>query len=416
LYCIDLFAGAGGLSTGLKMAGFKPLFANELSEIYAKTLKSSHNETFVEAGDIQNINAANIRRSLQLKRGDLHLLAGGPPCQGFSVNAPVRSVEDKRNHLFRDYLRFADEFLPQAILIENVPGMLSFEKGSTVLNILSILKSMGYEANIRILYAPHYGVPQMRWRTIIMANRLGVDPLLMFPVPTHRADGRANFTTKLLGQQVTVDTRRALNIAKLPFVTVSDAISDLPEIKSGGGANEAAYLTPPKSEFQNVLRGDTKILTNHQCAGLGTTNLERITHIPQGGSWRDIPFELLPKGMQRARRSDHTKRYGRLHPKQIASTILTKCDPHWGAYIHPEQNRVLSVREAARIQSFPDHVKFAGNITEQYAQVGNAVPPLFAKAIGERISNVLFLKDAMTNINMNPDDTFWLEDQLDLGL
>ena len=120
-------------------------------------------------------------------------------------------------------------------------------------------------------------------------------------------------------------------------------------------------------------------------AGLGKANLDRLPHIPPGGSWRDIPFDLLPTGMKRARRSDHTKRYGRLHPEGIGSTILTKCDPHWGTYIHHEQDRIISVREAARIQSFPDKFRFFGSLTEQYEQVGNAVPPLFAKAIGEAI-------------------------------
>lgn len=408
MYCIDLFAGAGGLSTGLEMAGFTPLFANEISESYATTLKNSHSDTVVETGDIQKVDAKSVRRALQLKRGELHLLAGGPPCQGFSINAPVRSVEDKRNHLFRDYLRFAEEFLPQAILIENVPGMLSFEKGATVLDILSALRSLGYVTDIRILFAAHYGVPQMRWRAIILANRAGIDPLLMFPLPTHRAEGRANFTTKLLGKRVTADQKVVMETAQLPFVKVADAISDLPEIENGGGFEEASYLLKPQSAYQSFLRGKSTKLTNHKCASLGRANLKRLPHIPPGGSWRDIPFDLLPDGMKRARRSDHTKRYGRLHPDQLGSTVLTKCDPHWGTYIHPEQGRVLSVREAARIQSFPDHVKFKGSVTEQYEQVGNAVPPLFARAIGERIARLLFSDQKGDDTKLNSAQSIWL--------
>ena len=114
-----------------------------------------------------------------------------------------------------------------------------------------------------------------------------------------------------------------------------------------------------------------------------------MTHIPPGGNWTDIPFEMLPKGMQKARQSDHTKRYGRVAKDGLASTILTKCDPHWGAFIHYEQNRSLTVREAARIQSFPDHYIFNGSLAEQFAQVGNAVPPLLAKAIGECLYNIV---------------------------
>ena len=128
---------------------------------------------------------------------------------------------------------------------------------------------------------------------------------------------------------------------------------------------------------------------NHSCSRLGKINQERLKYIPQGGSWRDIPYELLPAGLKRARRSDHTKRYGRLHPNSLCSTVLTKCDPHWGSFFHPSQDRVISVREAARIQSFPDYYRFYGSLTQQYEQVGNAVPPLMAKAIGTEIFNMI---------------------------
>jgi DNA (cytosine-5)-methyltransferase 1 len=386
MYCIDLFAGAGGLSTGLELAGFKCLYANEISPVYAQTLAASHPAAFVETGTIRAVDAGNVRRALQLAKGELHLLAGGPPCQGFSVNAPVRSSDDERNHLFRDYLRFVEEFEPRTILIENVPGMISFEKGRTVTEILESLRNLGYATTIRILYAPHFGVPQMRWRAIILGNRFGIDPALMYPVPTHKALGRANFTTKHRDQALTLPFEKANAHALRPHVSVWDAIGDLPQIENGGGEDQVAYPKPAQSAFQIEARRGSNTLTNHRCAGLGKANLVRLPHIPQGGSWRDIPFDLLPKGMQRARRSDHTKRYGRLHPDELGSTILTKCDPHWGTYIHPHQDRVLSVREAARLQSFPDKVEFVGSLTDQYEQVGNAVPPAFAKAIGNRIA------------------------------
>jgi DNA (cytosine-5)-methyltransferase 1 len=338
------------------------------------------------------------------------LIAGGPPCQGFSVNAPVRSNEDSRNHLFKDFLRFVKEFQPKAVLIENVPGMLSYEKGATVLAILEALRELGYAADVRVLFAANYGVPQARWRTIIMANRLGINPLRMYPNPTHNAEGRANFATTLMGQKVVLDKQSVAQFSTKKYITVWDAISDLPEIENGGGEREMNYGSTPRSDFQRTLRGNATSVFNHQSSSLGKTNLQRLPHIPMGGSWRDIPFELLPKGMQRARRSDHTKRYGRLHPEQLGSTILTKCDPHWGTYIHPNQERVLSVREAARIQSFPDWTIFEGNITEQYEQVGNAVPPLFAKALGEQIANVLFdTKEEQTN-------SAWLTGQLHMAL
>lgn len=387
--CIDLFAGAGGLSTGLEWAGFDVLFANEIMEAYAKSLALNHPKSQVCVNDIRSIDAKDIRKSLGLDVGQLDLIAGGPPCQGFSINAPVRSNDDHRNHLFLNYLGFVQEFLPKVVLIENVPGMVSYEGGGTVNAILNSLRALGYKPEVRVLYAPHYGIPQMRWRTIFLATRLDVSPQALYPIPSHLIKGRPNFTTKLDGRSIIFSDDYVSRNAIHAHATVWDAIGDLPEIENGGGALELQYIKPAESSYQKFLRTSSKNLTSHQAANLGPTNTARLPYIPPGGSWRDIPHELLPKGMQRARRSDHTKRYGRLEPTGIASTILTKCDPHWGAYIHPFQNRILSVREAARLQSFPDRVRFCGSLSEQYEQVGNAVPPLFARAIGNQIQNVL---------------------------
>jgi len=387
--CIDLFAGAGGLSTGLEMAGFDVLFANEIMGAYAETLAHNHPNSEVCVSDIRDVSPAAIRKSLELAVGELDLVAGGPPCQGFSINAPVRSTEDLRNHLFVNYLSFVEEFRPKAVLIENVPGMVSFESGNTIKAILESLKNLGYRSDVRVLFAPHYGIPQMRWRTIFLATRLDIAPQALYPVPSHSIKGRPNFTASLDGRRLIFSDTYVTKNSSSEFTTVDNAISDLPLIENGGGKNEMEYGVEPQSQYQQLLRENTNILLNHQCARLGAVNIERMAHIPPGGSWRDIPHELLPKGMQRARRSDHTKRYGRLSPDGIASTILTKCDPHWGSYIHPSQNRVLSVREAARLQSFPDRIRFYGSVTEQYEQVGNAVPPLFAKAIGDQLQAIL---------------------------
>lgn len=405
--CIDLFAGAGGLSEGLRQAGFTPIFANEISPAHSLTLKENHSETEVVTDDVKSLDPIKIRKSLNLKKGELDLLAGGPPCQGFSVNAPVRSTEDKRNHLFLDYLRFVEAFEPKTVLIENVPGMVSFEKGETVRSILKSLNTLGYKAAVRILFAAHYGVPQMRWRTIFIGTKEDVDPSLMFPIPNHYAEGRANFTTKYLGRSLILDQKTFKNLPK--NITVADALSDLPEIPNGGGSDIMNYTSKPLSAYQKNIRTGSDILYNHVAAGLGKANLERIPHIPPGGSWRDIPFNLLPEGMKRARRSDHTKRYGRLHPEGIGSTILTKCDPHWGTYIHPEQDRIISVREAARIQSFPDKFRFLGALADQYEQVGNAVPPIFAKALGEAI---IFATSQNQSVHKN---IFWQYSQTEIA-
>ena len=384
---IDLFAGAGGLSEGLEEAGFHGIFASEIVPQYADTYRRNHPSTTVMTQDIRKLDAEDIRKQLGMKKGQLTLIAGGPPCQGFSINAPIRSTLDQRNHLFKEYLRFVDAFQPRAILIENVPGLVSFEDGDTLHAILNALGDLGYGADVRILGAAYYGVPQMRWRTVILGLRGKELPRNAFPEPVCHAPIRPNFTA-------TFDGHSLLKIpaADIPgnFVSVKDAIGDLPPVRAGERGDECReYICAPQCDFQRAVRRGSSGVYNHEAPHLSPINLQRLKYIKPGGNWTDIPHDLLPRGMKLARKSDHTKRYGRLSPDGLASTILTKCDPHWGAYFHYGQDRSLTVREAARCQSFPDHYIFYGSQQEQFAQVGNAVPPMLAKAVGVALKAVL---------------------------
>ena len=384
---IDLFAGAGGLSEGLEEAGFHGIFASEIVPQYADTYRRNHPSTTVMTQDIRKLDAEDIRKQLGMKKGQLTLIAGGPPCQGFSINAPIRSTLDQRNHLFKEYLRFVDAFQPRAILIENVPGLVSFEDGDTLHAILNALGELGYGADVRILGAAYYGVPQMRWRTVILGLRGKELPQNAFPEPVCHAPIRPNFTA-------TFDGHSLLKIpaADIPgnFVSVKDAIGDLPPVRAGERGDECReYICAPQCDFQRAVRRGSSGIYNHEAPHLSPINLQRLKYIKPGGNWTDIPHDLLPRGMKLARKSDHTKRYGRLSPDGLASTILTKCDPHWGAYFHYGQDRSLTVREAARCQSFPDHYIFYGSQQEQFAQVGNAVPPMLAKAVGVALKAVL---------------------------
>ncbi|MCM2292283.1 DNA cytosine methyltransferase [Allorhizobium sp. BGMRC 0089] len=394
LTSLDLFAGAGGLSEGLREAGFNSLYANEISPRYAQTYAANHPDTYVDSRDIRMVDARKVRTLLGLRRGELDLIAGGPPCQGFSINAPKRSTDDSRNHLFREYLRFVTEFKPRVVMIENVPGMVSFEGGATLDAILESLKHLGYDADVRILYAPHYGIPQTRWRTIILGIRDGLNPTELFPEPLRQAPVRVNFTSQFAGKTL-VNLPRSLELPS--HVTVRDAIGDLPVLRNGEmGEVTKPYRHPADNPYQQLMRVGSEGVTCHEAARLSKINLERMSHIPPGGNWTDIPDALLPHGMRRARRSDHTKRYGRVSPTGLASTILTKCDPHWGAYFHYEQDRAFTVREAARLQSFPDTYVFCGSRVEQYEQVGNAVPPLLGAAVGRTIAHVLGARETIT--------------------
>ncbi|MBQ3507480.1 MAG: DNA cytosine methyltransferase [Clostridia bacterium] len=388
---IDLFSGAGGLSEGLSEAGFHSLFASEIVPVYAQTYRRNHPYTKVLTEDIRKIDAESIRKELNSDRGELDLIAGGPPCQGFSINAPIRSTLDERNHLFKEYLRFVDAFAPRAVLIENVPGLVSFENGETLHAILNALAELGYGADVRILGAPYYGVPQMRWRTIILGVRGKTLPSNAYPNPIYHAPIHANFTSTFDGQSIIQEPSPEANAN---FVTVHQAIGDLPPLVSGEqGTPVKEYRCDPFSDYQIRARRGSIGVVNHEAPKLSQINLKRLEYIKPGGNWTDIPYDLLPQGMQRARKSDHTKRYGRVTPDGLASTILTKCDPHWGAFFHYEQNRSFTVREAARLQSFPDHFIFTGNQAEQFAQVGNAVPPLLAQAVGLSLRTILDTED-----------------------
>jgi DNA (cytosine-5)-methyltransferase 1 len=214
---------------------------------------------------------------------------------------------------------------------------------------------------------------------ILLGSRFGP---IEHPQPTHFAMGRANFRGgNTMTWQLGKEDRQRL----LPAVTVGDAMGDLPRLEMGEGAEILGYTKDAHSLYAEAMRNPTGVTFNHFAAKLSKQNVERMKHVKPGGSWRDIPHDLLPKGMQSARKSDHTKRYGRLRNDGLSGTVLTKCDPHWSTVFLPDQERTLTVREAARLQSFPDTYKFLGSRVSQYVQVGNAVPVVMAKAIGNQI-------------------------------
>ena len=389
----DLFAGAGGLTVGFHLAGFQPLFFNEIDGQASETFQKNFPDTHPFICPIQDLDGNKIRKRTQLTGNGLDVMIGGPPCQGFSINAPIRQEHDPRNHLFRHYIRLVLEGLrPKFILMENVPGLISLENGKVLNNVLRAFTQAGYNVIFKILNAAHYGAPEERWRLIFLGTRLRKIQL-SFPLPTHYSLQRVNFTggreytfAYAIGKQ---DQRDFFVSPLKPPISVQEAIGDLPPIESGGGAYEMQYSKKPQTNYQIMMRQNANKLYNHECAGLSAINMQRFKHVKPGGSWRDIPPNLLPKGLTRARRSDHTKRYGRLNPAMPSGTIMTKCDPHWGTFLHYEQDRIISIREAARIQSFPDWFIFAGSKVEQYRQVGNAVPPLLAYALAQHVRTLL---------------------------
>lgn len=357
---VDLFCGAGGLSHGFEQAGYEVLFGTDIDATFGRTFMASHPVAKFVAKPIQDLTVEEVMAAARLVPGQLDVLVGGPPCQGYSVYNHGRGEHDPRAGLFREYLRLLRGLQPKWLVMENVTGLTSISGGALIKQILAEIKAAGYgDVDYRILKAENYGVPQERRRVVFVGNRLG----LPVQFPKHSHDGQ-----------------------QIPFTTVWDAIGDLPAIFEKGQFEAGIdYPEPPQGRYQRIMRRSASRIENHYGPRLSKVNLDRVRHIPQGGSWRDVPVDLLPEGMKRAKRSDHTKRYGRPRPTDLSCTILTKCDIHWGAYIHPIQNRPFTVREAARLQSFPDDFVFYGSMTEQFVQVGNAVPPLMAKAIAETI-------------------------------
>ena len=374
--CVDLFAGAGGLAVGFRQAGWAVLAANDADEDACATFRLNFPEASFFAGPVSRVKAKALLKECGLRPGQLDCLIGGPPCQSFSYNNHQRSAEDERARLFRDYLRLVKGLRPKTLVMENVPGILTIGDNGVIAEISKKLARLHYDVFVRVLSAEEFGTPQVRRRVFIVASRVG-KAKQMLPVSTHKAAAGARRPPKSSNNAQAVPSPRAKP------VTVQQAIGDLPRLKSGGGKQRATFpKRKAKSPFQRRARKGAKELHNHVCHALTDSMLRRIKRVPEGGNWRDIPFRMLPSGMQRARKKDHTKRYGRLARKGLASTILTKCDPHWGAYIHPTQNRTISVREAARLQGFPDAFAFAGDhLSKQYMQVGNAVPVPVARAL-----------------------------------
>jgi DNA (cytosine-5)-methyltransferase 1 len=382
--CIDLFAGAGGLAEGFRQAGWNIIAAVDNDPSAAATFRMNFPRTKFFEKDIRNVSPSMLMRATGVKCGELECLLGGPPCQSFSYNNHARSASSQRARLFRQYLRIVKRVLPKTIVMENVPGMLTVGDGAIVRAIRRGLEKLGYQVGVRILFAEDFGVPQERRRVFIIATRLGWEGTL-FPLGSHgpspKPSPKAN---PFVHRWEPVNGKKA----KKP-VTVWDAIGDLPRATNGASNLKRKYRTKARNDFQRAARRGSLSVYDQTAYSLTPRMLKRIESVPEGGNWRDIPRRLLPAGMKRAKKSDHTKRYGRLRRRGLCCTILTKCDPHWGSYIHPTRDRTITVREAARLQSFPDTFRFIGYMSNQYEQIGNAVPPAMARAVAVALDDHL---------------------------
>lgn len=341
---VDLFCGAGGMSIGAQNAGINIEIAVEKDPHAARTFAINHPGVNLVVADISAIEKLYLSN-----RDDPLVVFGGPPCQGFSTsNQRTRTKQNPNNWLFQEFIRHVRSLEPEYVVIENVKGLAETERGAFLEMICNQLSDLGYVVAFRVLNAFDFGVPQRRSRLFIMAAK---SRMPSFP-----------------------------DCGESEPVLVSDALGDLPCLTNGASISKLKYRSFPQSSYAKKMRGKKTISENNIVSKNANFVLERYSHIPQGGNWEDIPNRLMGNYKDHSR--CHTGIYRRLRLDEPSVVI--------GNYrknmlVHPTENRGLSVREAARIQSFPDRFVFSGSIGFQQQQVGNAVPPLLAQSVFENL-------------------------------
>jgi DNA (cytosine-5)-methyltransferase 1 len=377
----DLFCGTGGFSKGFEKSSRKDyeiVFGIDLLPMSVQTFKLNHPAALALHGDIRKVHCKEVMEELHIKRGDLDLIIGGPPCQGFTSIRPFRSSaeDDPRNSLFEQFANFVNYFHPKALVIENVVGLATHNEGKTIEQMQECFTVLGYDCDWKILNAANFGVPQRRERLIFIGVEKGAK--IPFPRITHESNGATighkDHSKMLLPEEDLFSPR--LNLK--PAITVMDAIGDLPPIKSDETATE--YMMPPKTNYQKERRNGCNELTLHFSTAHTTKMLEIIKH--SGKNIDCIPEHLISSGFSSC--------YSRLDGDKPSVTITVNfVHPASNRCIHPVCDRALTPREGARLQSFDDDFQFAGNRSQIVKQIGNAVPPLLGKTIGNALAEIL---------------------------
>lgn len=348
--CLDLFCGIGGLTLGLERAGFSSLGGIDCWSDAKATFERNLTPLRCMLSDLTKTTPAEIEAFFGVSVSDVDVISGGPPCQGFST-VGKRDEADPRNVLWQHYRDLVAAIRPAYVLIENVEGMLVVRDGELANEVIASFGQIGYQMKCKLLKAADYGVPQLRKRTIFLGWLAGlIEP--GFPAPL-----------------------------RSPPVTVADAIFDLPALEAGQKAT--AYDKPPATAYQRGRRGGIETLSNHEAADHPPELVEVLKHIPDGGNRKSIPDALQPK-------SGFHNSYARLASNKPAVAVTSNMrKPSSARATHPTQHRGLTVREGLRLQSFDDDFVVLGSRTSQYVQVGNAVPPLLALALGRELLSAL---------------------------
>lgn len=361
---IDLFAGVGGLSYGFAHDDeFEILAANEILEPMAQAYSSNHPSVRMYNKDIKDFSLNDLATDLGIKAGDIDIVVGGPPCQAYST-VGKRLADDPRGKLFQEYYRILKELHPKIFVFENVKGLLSMHGGDLIKAIISLFESIGYHIQMRVLNAADYGTPQIRER-VILVGTLDTRPF-KYPKPTH-------YDAKL-GDPADPSMK--------PYVTLGEALGDLPSMKTGEHATK--YACEPQNEYQRLMRANAPEELQEQEVPKNNAKLIAIMEaLPDGGTPKDIPEELRPN-------SGFANCYCRLWWNRPSTTITRNLGcPSSSRCIHPRDPRPLSTREGARLQGFPDDYIFCGNRGDKHLQIGNAVPTFLSIAIKNSVKSYL---------------------------
>lgn len=350
LTVLDLFSGAGGFSRGFLDAGYNVVLGVDFDDMALKTFKENHGNAEAMKLDLFNHdNISYIEEFLISRNIKLDVLVGGPPCQGFSLAGP-RDVDDKRNTLYTAMVKVAEKFKPKVVVLENVPGLLKLYDGKGARRIIDDFTNIGYNIKAQILYAPDFGIPQIRKR-VIFVGLLNSEEEFKFPTPIY---------------------------SKNEYITCEEAISDLPALEGILGDKVQEYEGEPSNRYQALMRKNSDKIHNH----IGTIHAEKtvklISMVPEGKNYKALPEEYRSS-------FKYNEALTRYHSKKPSLTINTGHRSHF----HYKYNRIPTVRESARLQSFPDDFIFYGNKTQQYKQVGNAVPPILGYYIALKLKEYL---------------------------
>ena len=344
---IDLFAGCGGLSKGFMDAGFDIIVGVDNDQAALNTFVKNHNGAVALNADLSKQETFDEIMRIAGER-PIDVIIAGPPCQGFSLSGP-RNFDDKRNKLYLAVIEMVKQYKPKGFIIENVPGMATLYDGQIKEEILKRFRKMGYNTECKILCAADYGVPQMRKRLIFMGVRKDV--------------GKPKFPEAIYFPE--------------NYITCREAISDLPPREYDFGMEEDIYTSEPVTEYQKLMRKNMKVLYNHVATNHTQTVKDTIALVPEGGNYKD-----LPPGWGESRKFNEA--WTRYDGNKPSKTIDTGHRNHF----HYRYNRVPTIRENARLQSFPDDFVFTGTKTQQNRQVGNAVPPLLGQALGNAMLKI----------------------------